>query len=49
MTEMTRSEMSDVQGGGWGCFLSGVATGVGIVTLQPVLIAGGIVGGLATC
>ena len=49
MTEMNRSEMSSVQGGGWGCFLSGVVTGIGIVTLQPELIYGGIEAGIITC
>jgi len=49
MTEMTNVQMSNVQGGGWGCFLSGVVTGVGIITLQPELVVAGVVGGVATC
>jgi len=49
MTEMTNVQMSNVQGGDWRCFASGVVVGVGLVTLQPELVVAGAVGAYITC
>jgi bacteriocin-like protein len=49
MRTLDMNEMKQVEGGGAWCLASGIAFGVGLVFLNPVLLVGGAIGGLITC
>jgi hypothetical protein len=36
-------------GSTWGCIFFGVATGVGIITFDPIMALGGMAGSASTC